>query len=100
MIPRLLLEDLQAPGDIEGGRGRDGGEGGKRRGGRRERERERWRERKRRTHCEQLHVILLLNNIRIESFQQIIEGREKKKEGRENEGNHECISVVPHLLQR
>ena len=43
MIPRSLLEDLQAPGDIEGGRGRDGGEGGKRRGGRRERERERGR---------------------------------------------------------
>ena len=64
MIPRSLSEDLQAPGDIEGGRGRDGGEGGKRRGGRREKERERgrerWRERKRRrTHGEQLHVILL-----------------------------------------
>ena len=39
MIPRLLLEDLQAPGDIEGGRGRDGGKEE-----RKERERERERE--------------------------------------------------------
>ena len=37
MIPRSLSEDLQAPGEIEGGRGRNRG---KRRGGRRERERE------------------------------------------------------------